>query len=84
MSLVSSLEQALEASQGEVLGLTEALAQRDGLVSELRAQAEVHTAQLRQLQKLKVELSSSKEMNEVSPTTELHRWGEWVGGWVGG
>ncbi|XP_031416149.1 sperm-associated antigen 5 isoform X3 [Clupea harengus] len=60
----SGLEQALEASQGEVLGLTEALAQRDGLVSELRAQAEVHTAQLRQLQKLKVELSSSKEMNE--------------------
>ncbi|XP_062408806.1 sperm-associated antigen 5 [Sardina pilchardus] len=60
----SGLEQALEASQRQVLELSEALAQRDGQVSELQAQAETHTAQLRQLPKLEAELSSSKEMNE--------------------
>ncbi|XP_076150887.1 sperm-associated antigen 5 isoform X2 [Alosa pseudoharengus] len=60
----SGLEQALEASQRQVLELTEALAQRDGLVSELCAQAESHATQLRRLHKLEAELSSSKEMNE--------------------
>lgn len=60
----SGLEEALDMSRLEVQELVEALAQRDGLVEDLQAQAQTYEAQLHHLHKLRAELSSSKEMNE--------------------
>lgn len=56
----------METSRKQIQDYEAVLLQREGLIQELHAEAEIHHRQLNQLAQLQIELSSAKEMTEVS------------------
>ncbi|XP_073698948.1 sperm-associated antigen 5 [Garra rufa] len=68
------LEEALESSRKQLEEYEDALLQRESLIRDLHAEAEIHRHQLSQLAQLQTELSSAKEMSEfLQAENELAR-----------
>ncbi|XP_056619939.1 sperm-associated antigen 5 [Triplophysa dalaica] len=61
---VNSLEVELETSWKQIQDYEAVLSQRESLIQELHAEAEIHHRQLNQLTQIQTELSSAKEMTE--------------------
>lgn len=60
-----SVEEALETSRKQLEDYEDALSQRESLIKELHAEAEMHHHQLGLLTQLQSELCSAREMSEV-------------------
>ncbi|XP_057186708.1 sperm-associated antigen 5 isoform X1 [Triplophysa rosa] len=70
----NSLELELETSRKRIQDYEAVLSQRESLIQELHAEAEIHHRQLNQLAQLQTDLSSAKEMTEfLQAENELAR-----------